>query len=71
MDERHEKFNNADRPRGKGRKTAVNHEDLQRAIAKYLKSGGRIEKLPEQKSVSNSLVGRRWNNSEVELDPLI
>lgn len=55
--------------RTRSRQGPISHEELQQAIAKYLRDGGRIEKLPEQKSVSSSLVGRRWSSSAVEIDP--
>jgi hypothetical protein len=48
---------------------SVTHEALQQAIARYLKGGGRIVKLPEQKTISSAMVGRRWSSTEVELDP--
>ena len=56
--------------RGKDQRTAIGQEDLKKAIAKYLNSGGQIEKLPEQKAVTHSRAGRSWGVREFELDPL-
>lgn len=53
----------------KKRNNLITHEALQQAISRYLKDGGRIVKLPQQKSISSALVGRRWSHTEVELDP--
>ena len=48
-------------------KPAISEHDLQKAIKKYLRGGGRIQKLPDQKTVSPSLVGSRWSNTEVDM----
>lgn len=53
----------------KKRKTFISQDELEQAIARYLKMGGRIVRLPEQKAVLSSLVGKRWSNTEVEFDP--
>ena len=47
-------------------KTPVTQAELQRAIMKYLKSGGRIQKLPDQKFVPPTVIGRRWSSTEME-----
>jgi len=54
----------------KKRTNPITHDSLRQAITRYLKNGGRIVKLPEQKSVTSALVGRRWNSTEIELDLL-
>jgi hypothetical protein len=50
------------------RNVRISHEELSHAIAKYLRGGGRIVKLPEQKSLASARVGGHWNSSEI--DPL-
>lgn len=54
----------------KKRPTPITQEMLQQAIAKYLRGGGRIQKLPEQKTGTTTLVGRRWSSTEIEPDLL-
>ena len=54
----------------KKRTNPITHEALQQAISRYLKSGRRIVKLPDQKSYGSAQVGRRYASTEVELDPL-
>ncbi len=46
-------------------KRKISHEALQEAIQKYIKKGGLIEKLPEQKTVQASRVGGKWSNTEL------
>jgi len=50
--------------KGKEKQT-ISHQELQRAIQRFLKEGGMIQKLPDQKSVAHSHVGHRWGNSEM------
>jgi hypothetical protein len=38
---------------------------LSQAIKKFLKSGGMIHKLPDQKTATPRVVGMKWNSSEV------
>lgn len=52
------------------RNSPIGQEELRQAIAKYLRSGGEIHKLPEQKAVSIAVVGRKWSNTEIELGRL-
>ena len=47
-------------------KTPISQEKLQQAVKKYLKSGGQIQKLPDEKIGSPALVGGKYNNAEVE-----
>ena len=47
------------------KKIKISVEELQSAIQKFLKEGGIIQKLPEQKSRSLRMVGGKWNNSEI------
>jgi hypothetical protein len=54
----------------KKRTALITHEALKKAIATYLADGGRIQKLPAQKTVSTTLVGRRWSNTEIDSDRL-
>ncbi len=46
-------------------KRKISHEALQEAIQKYIKKGGLIEQLPEQKTAPRSRVGGKWSNSEL------
>ena len=43
--------------------------ELQAAIHKFEAAGGMIRKLPDQKSPSTQVVGRRWSNSAMEGEP--
>jgi len=45
----------------------VTQDQVSRAIAKYLSKGGRIVKLPEQKSYLSSRVGARWDSGVIDL----
>jgi hypothetical protein len=54
----------------KKRITSITHEELRKAIALYLARGGRILQLPEQKTVSTAVVGRRWSSTEIEWEQL-
>ena len=42
------------------RKTPITHDDLQRAIRKFVKNGGMIHKLPPQVAPSRLPVGGQW-----------
>ncbi len=48
----------------KGQK-AITNTDLEKAIRKFIKSGGIIRTLPPQKAVSPSTVGGKWCTSEL------
>lgn len=43
----------------------ITEEEVQAAIKKFLQSGGIINKLPDQKTVSARLVGKRWGSTEM------
>lgn len=43
----------------------VSSEELNAAIQKFLKSGGIISKLPEQKAYGARHVGMKYNNTEM------
>jgi hypothetical protein len=45
-------------------KPTISHEELQAAIRKFQKTGGIIQKLPDQKSYSHQGVGVKWANTE-------
>jgi len=47
------------------KRKAVTQEELNQAVRKFLKSGGTIQKLPDQKSVSQHLVGAKWGTTEL------
>lgn len=46
----------------------ITEEEMQAAIRKFLKSGGMIRKLPDQKSVGNRMVGMKRSHAEMEGD---
>ena len=48
----------------KGKK-GITNSDLEKAIRKFIKSGGIIRTLPPEKAVSPSTVGGKWNTSEL------
>jgi hypothetical protein len=45
----------------------ITQAELDRATAQYLRNGGRIVKLPEQKPYLRSRVGGRWDTSAIDL----
>ena len=45
-------------------KPTISHEELQAAIRKFQKTGGIIQKLPDQKSYTHQGVGVKWANAE-------
>ncbi len=47
------------------KKKEISHEDLKRAVTNFIKNGGIIEKLPDQKHVMQKLVGGKWRNTEM------
>ncbi len=47
-----------------GKRPPVTEEELQNAINKFLKSGGVIQKLPDEKSVSGQKVGAKWGHAD-------
>ena len=50
--------------------TTITGAALKKAIATYLARGGRIQKLPAQKTMQGAFVGRRWSDTEVDFDQL-
>ena len=46
-------------------KQQVTEAELQSAIRKFLDKGGMIHKLPDQKSGTARMVGRKWDSTEV------
>lgn len=44
---------------------AITEEVLNKAIQKFQKAGGIIRKLPDQKTGSNRMVGKKWANTEM------
>ena len=44
---------------------AVTHDELKRAIGKFVKNGGLIEKLPAQKGVMYKTIGGKWSTTEM------
>ena len=47
------------------KKKEITKTDLEKAIGKFVKSGGIIRTLPPEKAVSPSTVGGKWNISEL------
>ena len=45
--------------------TKITDEELKRAVGKFVKDGGIIQKLPDQKSASHRLVGGKWSTTEM------
>jgi hypothetical protein len=43
----------------------ITDEELQAAIQKFVKAGGIIRKLPDQRTSSSQMVGMKWNNAEI------
>ena len=54
-----------DRMKNKQEKTDITAEELNRAVNKFIRDGGIIEKLPDQKSVGHKKVGGKWANTEM------
>ena len=46
----------------------ISEEELNRAVRKFIDSGGIIKKLPDQKSAQLNRVGGRWCSTEVSGD---
>lgn len=46
-------------------KAEITAEELNRAVGKFIKDGGIIEKLPDQKSAGHKKVGGKWANTEM------
>ncbi len=46
-------------------KKNISQEELQKAVSKFIKNGGIIQKLPDQKHVLQKLVGGKWRNTEM------
>ena len=51
--------------KNKREKTKISSEELNRAVRKFVRDGGIIEKLPDQKSVGSKQVGGKWANTEL------
>lgn len=49
----------------KGAKTAISHEEVQRAIDKFKSQGGLIKRLPDQRAPARTLVGGKYAEFEV------
>ncbi len=47
------------------RKENLSHEELKKAVSKFIRNGGIIQKLPDQKHVMQKLVGGTWRNTEM------
>ena len=47
------------------KKNEISHEGLKRAVQKFIKAGGIIQKLPDQKNVEQKLVGGKWRSTEM------
>ena len=48
----------------KAKNKGVSQEELQRAVNKFVKQGGIITKLPDQKSVAQNKVGGKYATTE-------
>ncbi len=46
-------------------KKKISEEELKRAVGKFIRDGGIIEKLPDQKSVTHKQVGSKWASTEL------
>ena len=55
----------------KNSKFKVSEDELNAAIQKFLKSGGIISKLPEQKAYAQKHVGMKHNTTEIGGDASI
>jgi hypothetical protein len=47
------------------RKKQITHDELQESIVKFIKKGGIIQKLPDQKTALQNRVGGKWGTSEM------
>ena len=46
----------------------ISEEELNRAVNKFIKEGGIIKKLPDQKAVAQNRVGGKWATTEWSTD---
>ena len=46
----------------------ISQDELQRAVNKFIKEGGIIKKLPDQKAVVQNRVGGKWATTEWSSD---
>ncbi len=51
--------------KNKQEKTEITAEELNRAVSKFIKDGGIIQKLPDQKCAGHKQVGGKWGNTEM------
>lgn len=51
--------------KNKREKTEISAEELNRAVRKFVRDGGIIQKLPDQKSAGPKQVGGKWANTEL------
>ena len=51
--------------KNKREKSKISSEDLNRAVRKFVRDGGIIQKLPDQKSAGSKQVGGKWANTEL------
>ncbi|MEE8396678.1 MAG: hypothetical protein V3S29_11530 [bacterium] len=52
----------------KEKKSSISHEELQRAVSKFINEGGIITKLPDQKALGQHRVGGKWATTEMSGD---
>ena len=53
-----------------GTRTAITHEDVQRALAAFRQQGGTITRLPDQVTPSTAPIGLREAGWEIDLTAL-
>ena len=53
---------------GKKKSVTISRDEIQRAIAKFKKTGGLIKKLPDEPTPVHSVVGHKWAMYETPLD---
>ena len=49
------------------KKQTISHEDIQRALAHFRRSGGTIQRLPEQVQPARTTIGEKWGLWESDL----
>ncbi len=49
----------------KNKEEKISQEDLTRAVSKFIKEGGIIKKLPDQKTLVQNRVGGKWCSTEI------
>lgn len=49
----------------KTKKSTITHEELQRAVSKFITEGGIITKLPDQRPMPQNRVGAKWATTEI------